>query len=1144
MKSAFKHMLLFVAIIILPFTSPAQDWVSKMKDPTSNFFEVRETFNEYHTKYVESYRLQNGTEPVKVPGYKQFKRWEWLMAPRVGADGSRFNPAKVYMESIQYRQQYSTANSGNWTFIGPSVVPSSGGGAGRLNVVRIHPTNPNIIFVCSPSGGLWKSTDGGNSWSSNTDQLAQVIGCTDLAIDPNNPDIMYLATGDAFGAATYTVGILKTTDGGNTWNTTGLSYSMAAYRQIGKILINPNNTNIILAAASNGVYRSDDGAATFARMQTGSFIDMEYKPGDPDVVYVSGTEIHRSADNGLTWAQVTSGTPNPNNVSRIAIAVTEANPNYVYMIVGLPAPNFGTEGFYKSTNSGMSFSKITPTPALGNQQWYDLALGASPTNAEEVIVGGQLDFRRSTNGGASWSQNGQGTHVDYHDVVYTSSNTYFMANDGGIYKTTNSGGSWNNLSNTLAISQMYGFGQSATNPNLLIQGWQDNGTNRYNGTGWAHILGGDGMLCFIDRTNDQNMWAETQNGGLRRSTNGGATFSNATSGINEAGGWVTPWLQDPVTATTLYSGFINIWKSVNGGASWTKISTFSNNGNVFTLAVSPANNQVIWASKPNGLYMTSNGGGSWTLVSGIPSGTITGIACSNTDAGKTWITYSGFSNTNKVFQTNDMGTSWTNISASIPNVPINCITYENNSNDAIYIGTDLGVFYKDASLNVWEPFWNGLPNVMVTQLHIFYPTGKIRASTYGRGLWESDLFTGGSFAPTAAFTSDSRIACPGALISFIDYSAGSPTSWNWTFPGGSPATSTDQNPTVVYNIPGIYEVTLVSTNVNGTSTVTQNSYITITSSPHNNPTTVGAVRCGPGQVTLTSSGSGLGVLRWWDSPGGGAQLATGSSFSPSITGTTSYWVDEEFPNGLVDFTGEFSNSIGSGAFFTANDIRGLYFDVLAPVIINTVDVYSNSAGNRTIEVIDSQGNTVVEKVVFIPTAPTIPYTVNLDFTMYPGTDYFIKCRGLVDLFRNSSGPTYPYTSTYVNVTGSNAGASGYYYFFYNWTYRDITCNTGRTVVVAQDTCAVGLNDVNESGAFEIYPNPNKGKFDLRFEAIDERNITIKVFNSFGQEIYSEDVKQLAGENRKSFDISKYGAGVYMLEISSDDKKLSRRIVIN
>ncbi|HEX5003509.1 MAG TPA: T9SS type A sorting domain-containing protein [Bacteroidia bacterium] len=1140
-----KKILQLVSLCLLfgiPFRTDAQDWVNKMQDHNASFYEAQDLFYKYYNDYKAAYRQQNGTDPVKVPGYKQFKRWEWFMAPRVYANGKRFNPTQVWQESEKYRAVHRTANAGNWSLIGPSIIPTGGGGAGRLNFVRVHPTDPNTIFVGSPAGGLWESNDGGSTWATATDQLAQVIGCTDLAIDPSNPNVMYLATGDGDGGDTYTVGVLKSTDAGQTWSSTGLVFFMANYRQISKILIDPNNTNTILVASTGGIYRSTDAAATFTQVSTGSFKDMEFKPGDPNTVYAAGGEFYKSTDNGQSWTHITSGLPAVANVSRIAIGVTENDPTYVYLIIGIAAPNYGTEGFYRSTNSGSSFTNVS-IPALGNQQWYDLCIAVSPTNKNEIILGGQTDFLKSTNGGASWNQTGGSTHVDYHDVIYTDGTTCYMTSDGGVYMSSNAGGSWTNLSWGLEVSQMYGFGQSTTTPYLLVQGWQDNGTNKFTGANWSHILGGDGMLCFIDRTNDANIFAETQNGGLARSTNGGGTFNNAVGNINETGGWVTPWMQDPVNAGIIYAGFSNVWKSTNNGTSWTKISNFSNTGELNTIEVSPANNQIIWAAKATGLYVTSNGGGSWNAITNIPAGTITAIACSDTDPNKAWITYSGFSNINKVFQTNDLGANWTNLSASLPNVPVNYITYVNGSNDATYIGTDLGIYYKDAGLNVWEPFYSGLPNVIVTQLHINYNLGKIRASTYGRGIWESDLYVPGSYPPSAAFVSNKTKVCPGSALQFSDYSSGSPTSWNWSFPGGSPSTSTLQNPVITYNTPGNYSVTLISTNSNGTDTAVYSGFITVTPSPYNGPSATGAQRCGPGPVTLTASGSGLGNLRWWDAPGGGNIVAMGSSYSPNITSTTTYYVDEDFPNGNVDFTGEFSNAIGAGAFFTANDIRGLYFDVLQPVTINTFDVYPNAAGNRTIEILDSQGNTVIDTTIFLPASPNFPYTVNVDFTLYPGTDYFIKCRGYVDLFRNSSGANYPYQSSLVNITGSNAGSPGYYYFFYNWAYTEVTCNTSRTGVTAEDTCFVGIDELNEPGLISVLPNPSNGIFEISFPTREKSEFTIEIFNNLGELIYKNRETALAGQLAHKVDLSKKASGVYMLKISGHSGSTTRKVII-
>ena len=545
--------------------------------------------------------------------------------------------------------------------------------------------------------------------------------------------------------------------------------------------------------------------------------------------------------------------------------------------------------------------------------------------------------------------------------------------------------------------------------------------------------------------------------------------------------------------------------------------------------------------------MSNNGGTTWATMANVPSGTITGIACSNSDPLKAWITYSGFANTNKVFQTNDQGVSWINLSPSIPNIPVNCITYVNNSNDGLYIGTDVGVFYKDASLPVWQPFFDGLPNVTVTQLSIFYPTNKIRASTYGRGMWESDLYLAGSYAPDAAFGSNGKIACPGSAVQFADYTAGQPTTWNWSFPGGSPSSSTLQNPVVYYNTPGSFPVSLTVSNLNGTDSVTTSNFINISNSPFNAPTTVSAKRCGPGPVNLTATGSGTGTLRWWDAQGGGNVVATGNTYSPNITGTTTYYVDEDFPSGNQDFVGESNNTIGAGAFFTASDIRGLYFDVFNPVILNTVDVYPNSAGNRTIEIIDSQGNLFKDTTIFIPASPTIPVTINLNITLYPGTNYFIKCRGLVDLFRNSAGAIYPYISTFgdVNITNSNAGSPGYYYFFYNWSYTSITCNTGRTAATALDSCAIiGINTISNSVTnISVYPNPSNGVFSLHFDANVKDNYQVEITNTLGEVVYKELLNNFNGEYLKKLNIAEFGKGVYMLTVSNSGNEMVRKVMI-
>lgn len=1129
-----------------------------MNDPDVNFFEVQKAYDKYQKDYVASYRLANGSDPTQVPGHKIFRRWEHFMKSRVSETGVRFAPDAVWNAMTEYKKGYDKTMAGNWTFIGPSNTAALAG-AGRLNFVRVHPTNPNTIYVGSPSGGLWVSTNGGTSWTTTTDWVAQVIGCTDLVFDPTNPNTMYLATGDGDGGDNYSVGLLKSTDGGATWNKTGLIFGLSTYRMISKVLIDPTG-QIINVASSLGIYRSTNGGTTFTQAissttapVTGSFKDMEFKPGTTSTLYACGTEFWRSTDNGAIWTKITSTLPAAAAVQRMAIATTAADPNLVYL-VAMKATTYDMEGIYKSTTSGASFGAKITGPDIGNQGYYDLCIAANPTTATEVMLGGQTQFMKSTNGGTSWSQIATSTHVDYHDIIYTSASTVYLTSDGGVWKSTNNGTSWTDLSSNLAISQMYGFGHSKTNANLIIQGWQDNGTNLYNGS-WVAANGGDGMLAFISHGSDNNMWSSQYNGSLFRSTSGGGSWSGMsgiTQGTTEQCPWVTEWNEDPTTASTIYAGCSNVWKSTGGGA-FSKLSNVAGTSSVTisAIAVSPVSSQVMWTAKGGILYKSINAGAAWTAISGLPSGNISDIVCHPTDVQKAWISYSGFSNINKVFQTANQGTSWTNISASLPNISVNCLAIDKNGNDAIYAGTDGGVFFKDASLNVWQPFSTNLPSVVISQIEIFYgTTSKIRASTYGRGMWESTLYAAGSYPPDANFAGSILVGCPGLGVQFSDYTAGQPTSWNWSFPGGSPAASTTQNPFVVYNTPGSYSVTLTSTNANGTDAQTFGSYISI-SSAQAAPTSSSYTICGPVAVTLTATPSAAGTVRWWNQPSGGTLLGSDNtspySISPTLWGTQTVYVDEAFPAGNIDITAAPDLSMGAGTLFTANDIRGLYFNVLKPVTINSVKVYTGSAGIRTIEIIDANGNLVTDTTLNVANSGTVtPTTVTINRTVYPGTDYFIKFRGLVDAFRNSTGPAYPYNdggSNALTVTGSNAGSS-YYYFFYDWQFTNIVCNTGRTAVSITDNCSlIGIEDVFTSNLLDIFPNPNNGTFTLTFHTEKTDNYMVRITNTIGQVVHEEKLDGFSGTYSNKLDISAFNKGVYMLSVSNSKNETVKKVLV-
>jgi len=743
-----------IVFLIVFFTSSiiyAQSWVEKWEEPDANFYEIQKSFNDYwQDKEIE-----------RSKGWKQFKRWEYFMEPRVYPIGKLPAPDFVAREIKKYYRQQNfnrTINSNaNWQAKGPAnwLTTSYNPGLGRVNCVTVSPTDSNIVCIGSPSGGFWKSVDGGQHWFTTTDSLT-VLGITAIAIHPSNPNIIYIGTGDGDAGDTYSIGVLVSIDGGYSWKNTGLNWQISQTRRISKILIHPINHDILLSATNNGVYKTIDAGMNWTLSQSGDFKDIEFKPGDPSTIYVCGRNFYKSTDTGDTFNQITSGIPSYSAVNRLAIAVTPANPDYVYMLAG-SSLNSGFYGLYRSINSGSSFSLRSNSPNIlthsstgsgtGGQSWYDLAIAASPWNADEIYTGG-INIWKSHDGGVNWTINAYWyypdqsipyVHADIHSLDFYGS-TLYSGCDGGIFKTPDGGASWHDLSAGLQITQFYRIGGYPGDSELVIGGTQDNGTNKYDSGIWTHVLGADGMEAAIDYTNPLKMYACIQNGGLRRSDNGGLTFANIVNNITETGAWVTPYVLHPTDPNTIYAGFQNVWESKNQGNFWKSISTFT--GSIRSLAISQADPNYIYAANYTSIYRTSDGGNSWLNISAslpVSMASLTYIAVSDSDPEKVWVTFSGFAEGNKVYASTDGGNNWINISGTLPNIPVNCIVHKSNSNDGLYIGTDNGVFYNDGFANDWQPFNTGLPNVIVQELEIHESSKTIKAATYGRGLWESPL---------------------------------------------------------------------------------------------------------------------------------------------------------------------------------------------------------------------------------------------------------------------------------------------------------------------------------------------------------------------------------------------------------------------
>lgn len=712
-------------------------------------------------------------------GYKQWKRWEYLMERRLTPDGKVTNWALRNWEAYNdYIAQHPNADgnsndaaNGYWYGIGPwnyTLGAGWNGGVGRINCITFHPTLANTFWVGTPAGGLWKTDNGGVSWTPLTDGMP-VIGVSGIAVDYTNTNVLYILTGDGDGGQTTSIGVLKTTDGGETWMNTDFTYTIYDNLRGYKLIMHPTNHNILLVVSNAGIHRTTNGGLTWVQEQAGNFQDIEFKPGDPTILYASGgTQFLRSTNSGDTWTRIYSGVPT--TAWRMAIGVTPANADYVYLFTGPPTSVGHFVGCFRSVNSGVNFSTRSTAPNLlgydisGNddahQTGYDLAMTVSRTNADQIIVGG-INTWRSLSGGStgSWTLSSMWdytagatkyTHADIHGLeINPLNNNLFCVSDGGIFRSTDFGLNWTDITDGISNTQWYRIAGIPSNSNLIIGGTQDNGSNKWNGTGiMEHIRGADGMDCMIDYNNSNILYTTRQEGGLEKSIDGGANFTwNKPAG--SWGSWITPFIMNPSNPLIIYGGYINsVYRSSNGGSSWVDKGA----GGCSAMAIGTDNPARVYAAMDTGwtspvyrMWRSDNSGDNWTSIrAGLPSQYITYIAVDPDNSLNVFVTFGGYSAGQKVYHSTNGGASWTNFSGSLPNVAVNCIVFKDNNGspgNAVYVGTDIGVFYRDNNHADWIPFRNGLPTVPVFDLEIHENISRITAGTFGRGLWRSELYS-------------------------------------------------------------------------------------------------------------------------------------------------------------------------------------------------------------------------------------------------------------------------------------------------------------------------------------------------------------------------------------------------------------------
>lgn len=1082
-----------------------QEWTKTMTDGSS-IYEAKAAFDAHWGD--QGY--------IKGRGYKQFQRWFNFWEPRLYPSGEWDQlDSQAYLDAVRLAQPQENRDGGDWQSLGLDdwTASSYGPGNGRVNCIAFDPSNDQVVFAGTPAGGLWKSTNNGQDWSPLTDHLP-TLGVSGIVVSEDDSDVIYIATGDSDASDTYSLGIFKSIDGGETWTTAGLTFLLSQSVRTHRLMAVPGSPDTIFAATTDGLYKTINGGVTWIKVISAHIRDLEFKPGDVNTIYASSTSFYVSTDGGDNFTVMNDGLPASGGLARASIAVTPDEPEWIYFLAAVDNTS-SYEGLYRSTDSGGSWQLRSDSPnLLGSaddggstygQAWYDMEIAVSPTDANSVIVGA-VNLWESSNGGLSWGLNAfwtwppSGTnyvHADIHNLDYNNG-TLWCGSDGGVFRSTNEGGSFTDMSEGLSISQFYRLGVYAGNSSRVSCGAQDCGTNLMNGNSWTHVLGADGMETIIHPDDQNIMWACTQNGGLQKSTNGGSNFSWSASGISEDGAWTTPYILSPVNPDVMYAGFENVWRSTDGADSWQVISDFSNE-QLRSVAMGLFDPNTIYAASYGNLYKTSDAGGDWENISfGLANEAITYLAVDPLDVDRIWVTFAGFEEGEKVYLSENGGDTWQNISGNLPNCPVNCIVYDTETDDGIYIGTDLGVYYQSEELASWHPFMDGLPNVIVSELEINYNDQKIFAATFGRGLWSSEVWQSPTEAPEADIELNQQYVCVGNSLQFFDASQENAPGWEWTFEGGLPASSSDQNPVISYDESGTYDVTLeVSNSVGPATYFCENCVIVYDSFGTELPLIEGF------ENTMD-----LAVLSWFavgDDEGNGWEITdmTGYESSQSI------WIE----NHLLD-------------------VENVYEMYSQPFDLSTVPEgeevhFRFDAAFTTLE-----GETDDRLRLYLTTSCGQNWSLKEQWQ----SDEITSIPPTISPFVPSSSSEWQEFNYDLNPADHQQSVA-----FKLWFRND----NGNNIFVDNINIWSGdvhVGELEDIASVVVYPNPFEGSSAIKINSVTNQQLTLRIFDSSGRLVIEKSLNVTPGETTHDLWMGSFSAGIYQLELSDGNGKISEKLV--
>lgn len=1005
-------------------------------------------------------------------------------------------------EMLHYRSSMQQLPA-NWTYV--NAPGNLNGDVGRTSTITIDTINSNRFYVCTPHSGVWRTNNNGVSYTPITEALpTQSTHC--LVINPLNTNILYLATGSSNSdLPANSMGIYKSTDGGNTWNITGLVFSPSAGIKIHELIFNPKNYNSLLAATSDGLYRTYNSGTTWTKILNTPVHSIRFKPGDTTTVYTTGTLYYRSVNSGGTFTQINTGIRNTFTYYYSHYLRTIASaPNVVYLLTAgaVVNPNF-TANFYihKSTDSGLTFTVIDSITGQVNPQ-FDV----SQSTLDKYVAGYALTWKR--NGTSSSLQQATTTvlnagypyaHSDQRGISFDprNDNTIYLCNDGGLYRSTDNGATFQNITANMQLAHLYCLSSSQQiNYKILVSPLDVS----------PYLIGSSGIYKTFTQLvesfasnmsplNDsiyfvkhfaplftQNDWTTNYQSANPIAGNIGAhnfQYSECSENISYFGSY------NDIYRSTDYSLTYNVFASTT----YNPYNTF--NASPKGIAVCRANPDYIYVYYADSVYLTTTGLNPFTnITAGLPvsSAAISSLAVDPANEKHVWVSFSGYSAGNKVFYSPDAGQTWTNISAGMPNIPVSMLVCQQGVPGALYAGTDGGVFYRDNNFSSWQYYNTGLPNVMITGLDIQYTAGKIRASTFGRGVWESNLYqpapAGYVLPPAAIFTTASTHTCPGEVITFNNASCGVVDSVRWLFPGGSPSTANSYSPAVSYAAPGNYTITLIAYNQGGSDTATKTNYISVAASlpiPYYEPVSdLNQFVLPAGSYVTDVNDDQFSWLRgWWTDGSSGPydDFICYDNYNHNL-----YGQEERLVFQPINLTGTAHPKM----YFKRSYARQ------STTINDTLKVYAKSCGGSEVVVYKKGGAQLANIPGLYPSSFWTPY------------DPAHWVRDSIDLLAFSGQPS-------VTISFANKGYGGQLLYIDEFLLQD-------------PNGATGVQEAGQAG-ISVFPNP----------ANDQLHISSQ--STMLNELFITDVlgrcvlRERSAANDATLNISAFAKGVYFLHVN-------------